>query len=203
MPASEETYRSQPNLHLVFALTSVAMLLSFVWMIAADHLRPWKETQREFHYIEDAKLRVEEKKRADELNQKELAAIDAKLKAASDLADENAKQIRAQEKELGFSFDYIVVCTVTGSTHAGMLVGFAKDGRERRVIGIDASATPAQTKAQVLDIARQAQPLLLAGQLARGLADRVVENEVLDGLKEWQDHFESVHHSSPSATCTK
>ena len=27
------------------------------------------------------------------------------------------------------SFDYIVVCTVTGSTHAGMVVGFAKDGR--------------------------------------------------------------------------
>jgi hypothetical protein len=25
---------------------------------------------------------------------------------------------------LGFAFDYIVVCTVTGSTHAGMLVGF-------------------------------------------------------------------------------
>ena len=42
MPASEETYRSQPRLHLVFALTSVGMMLSIVWMIAADHLRPWK-----------------------------------------------------------------------------------------------------------------------------------------------------------------
>ena len=40
-----------------------------------------------------------------------------------------AEEVRAQEKELGFTFDYIVVCTVTGSTHAGMLVGFAKDGR--------------------------------------------------------------------------
>ena len=37
MPASEETYRSQPTLHLVFALTSIGMMLSFVWMIAADH----------------------------------------------------------------------------------------------------------------------------------------------------------------------
>ena len=49
-----------------------------------------------------------------------------------------AEEVRAQEKELGFAFDYIVVCTVTGSTHAGMLVGFAKDGRARKVIGIDA-----------------------------------------------------------------
>ena len=63
--------------------------------------------------------------------------------------------MRAQETELGFAFDYIIVCTVTGSTHAGMVVGFAKDGRQRKVIGIDASATPAQTKAQVLEIAQQ------------------------------------------------
>src|SRR3954470_21391682 len=39
-----------------------------------------------------------------------------------------AEEVRKQEAELGFKFDYIVVCTVTGSTHAGMLVGFAADG---------------------------------------------------------------------------
>jgi 1-aminocyclopropane-1-carboxylate deaminase len=70
-----------------------------------------------------------------------------------------AEEVRQQEKALGFAFDYIVVCTVTGSTHAGMLVGFSKDGRARRVIGIDASATPKQTKAQVLEIARKWRPL--------------------------------------------
>src|SRR5271167_3056178 len=75
-----------------------------------------------------------------------------------------AEEVRAQERELGFAFDYIVVCTVTGSTHAGMLVGFAKDGRERRVIGIDASATPAQTRAQVLDIARKTAKLVELGK---------------------------------------
>ncbi|MGF6174841.1 1-aminocyclopropane-1-carboxylate deaminase [Ensifer sp. 4252] len=74
-----------------------------------------------------------------------------------------AEEVRAQEEELGFKFDYIVVCTVTGSTHAGMLVGFAKDGRQRRVIGIDASFTPAQTKAQVLDIARRTAELVELG----------------------------------------
>jgi 1-aminocyclopropane-1-carboxylate deaminase len=71
-----------------------------------------------------------------------------------------AEELRAQEKALGFAFDYIVVCTVTGSTHAGMVVGFAKDGRARRVIGIDASATPAQTKAQVLKIAQDTARLV-------------------------------------------
>ncbi|MGE5159461.1 MAG: pyridoxal-phosphate dependent enzyme, partial [Gemmatimonas sp.] len=49
---------------------------------------------------------------------------------------------------------------VTGSTHAGMVVGFAKDGRQRKVIGIDASFTPRQTKAQVLDIAHNTARLV-------------------------------------------
>ena len=71
--------------------------------------------------------------------------------------------MRAQEQALGVRFDYVVVCTVTGSTHAGMMVGFAKDGRADRVIGIDASATPAQTRAQVMDIARNTADLVELG----------------------------------------
>lgn len=45
-------------------------------------------------------------------------------------------------------------------THAGILVGFAEDGRQRNVIGIDASATPAKTKAQVLKIAQYTAELV-------------------------------------------
>ncbi len=75
-----------------------------------------------------------------------------------------AEEVRAQEAELGLRFDYIVVCTVTGSTHAGMVVGFAADGRARRVIGIDASCTPEQTHAQVLGIARNTADLVGLGR---------------------------------------
>jgi 1-aminocyclopropane-1-carboxylate deaminase len=85
-----------------------------------------------------------------------------------------AEEVRAQEKALGYSFDYIIVCTVTGSTHAGMVAGFAKDGRQRNVIGIDASATPAQTKAQVLDIAQKTSALIGGADIT---ADDVVLNE--------------------------
>lgn len=83
-----------------------------------------------------------------------------------------AEEVRAQEAELGFSFDYVVVCTVTGSTHAGMVVGFAKDGRARNVIGIDASCTPEQTRAQVLDIARSTAELV-------GLGRAIEDDEVV------------------------
>ncbi|WP_018099738.1 1-aminocyclopropane-1-carboxylate deaminase [Sinorhizobium meliloti] len=83
-----------------------------------------------------------------------------------------AEEVRVQEKQLGFAFDYIVVCTVTGSTHAGMVVGFAKDARQRNVIGIDASATPARTKAQVLTIARHTAKLVELGT-------EIVEDDVV------------------------
>ena len=54
-------------------------------------------------------------------------------------------------------FDTIVVCSVTGSTQAGMVAGFAalaaSGGRPRRVIGIDASAERAETRNQIARIA--------------------------------------------------
>ncbi|GAB7523327.1 1-aminocyclopropane-1-carboxylate deaminase [Paraburkholderia sp. 2C] len=65
-----------------------------------------------------------------------------------------AEEVRQQEEALGFRFDYVVVCSVTGSTQAGMVVGFAADGRARNVIGIDASATPEKTHAQITRIAK-------------------------------------------------
>lgn len=86
-----------------------------------------------------------------------------------------AEELRTQEAALGFKFDYIVVCSVTGSTQAGMVVGFAADGRERNVIGIDASGTPVKTKAQILDIAQKTAELV---GLSRGITDDdIVLNE--------------------------
>ena len=86
-----------------------------------------------------------------------------------------AEEVRAQEAELGLRFDYVVVCSVTGSTQGGMVVGFAKDGRQRQVIGIDASKTPKQTKAQILDIARKTADLVELGKPIED--DDVVLNE--------------------------
>jgi 1-aminocyclopropane-1-carboxylate deaminase len=71
-----------------------------------------------------------------------------------------AREVEAQERELGVFFDTIVVCSVTGSTQAGMIAGFATQERERRVIGIDGSATPEQTREQVSRIARGTAGLL-------------------------------------------
>jgi 1-aminocyclopropane-1-carboxylate deaminase len=84
-----------------------------------------------------------------------------------------AYEVAEQEKELGVFFDTIIVCTVTGSTHAGMIAGFAAleesaGGRLRRVLGIDASATMDKTRDQVDRIARHTAALI---DLGRDLRD--------------------------------
>ena len=78
-----------------------------------------------------------------------------------------AEEVRQQEAEMGVRFDYIIVCVVTGSTQAGMIVGFAADGRGDRVIGIDASGTPAQTRAQVRRIVDGTAELVELGRAVR------------------------------------
>ncbi|TBW41355.1 1-aminocyclopropane-1-carboxylate deaminase [Siculibacillus lacustris] len=78
-----------------------------------------------------------------------------------------AEEVRDQEAELGFTFDYIIVCVVTGSTQGGMIVGFAADGRADKVIGIDASGTPAQTRAQVRAIVDRTAELVELGRPVR------------------------------------
>lgn len=78
-----------------------------------------------------------------------------------------AYEVQQQEEELGVFFDTIVVCTVTGSTHAGMIAGFAGQDRPRRVIGIDASATLDKTRDQVARIARHTADLIGLGRQLR------------------------------------
>jgi len=78
-----------------------------------------------------------------------------------------AEEVREQEAQLGIRFDYIVVCSVTGSTQAGMIVGFAADGRADRVIGIDASAKPESTREQVKRIAVNTAKLVELGREIR------------------------------------
>ena len=84
-----------------------------------------------------------------------------------------AYEVAQQEQELGVFFDTIIVCSVTGSTQAGMIAGFAGleditgQGRPRRVLGIDASARIEETRAQVEKIARNTAELIGLGRELR------------------------------------
>ncbi len=75
-------------------------------------------------------------------------------------------ELEAQEEELGVFFDTVIVCSVTGSTQGGMVAGTALSGKPRRILGIDASAKPDETREQVTRIARGTAELIGAGTIA-------------------------------------
>jgi 1-aminocyclopropane-1-carboxylate deaminase len=87
-----------------------------------------------------------------------------------------AFEVAEQERERGVFFDTVVVCSVTGSTQAGMVAGFAAledaGGRPRRVLGVDGSAKPAETRAQIARIARSTAAAI---GLERELRDDEIE----------------------------
>jgi cbb3-type cytochrome oxidase cytochrome c subunit len=103
MPATEETYRPQPILHIIFAISSIAMLLATIWMVMADHFRPWKQVQREFQAIEREKLESAKQDKLKEQQQKyeiQLQEIERKIEEAKAGAGTRAAEISQLDKEL-------------------------------------------------------------------------------------------------------
>lgn len=96
-----------------------------------------------------------------------------------------AEEVAVQETELGVGFDYVVVCSVTGGTQAGMIAGFAQSDAPRTVIGIDASAKPEATREQVTRIARATAKLI------------GVEREILDEEIVLDDRFHAGTYGIP------
>jgi cbb3-type cytochrome oxidase cytochrome c subunit len=54
MAATDKNYRDQYTLDIVFAVTSILMLISIVWMFMQDYNREYKDEQRSFRDVEAA-----------------------------------------------------------------------------------------------------------------------------------------------------
>ncbi|WP_116204167.1 1-aminocyclopropane-1-carboxylate deaminase [Amycolatopsis circi] len=80
-------------------------------------------------------------------------------------------ELEEQERELGVFFDTVVVCSVTGGTQAGMIAGAAASGKPRRILGIDASAKPEETREQIGRIAESTAELIEAGPVEEAELD--------------------------------
>jgi 1-aminocyclopropane-1-carboxylate deaminase len=90
-----------------------------------------------------------------------------------------AFEVEDQEKQLNIKFDNVIVCSVTGSTQAGMIAGFAHANRAKSVIGIDASATVEKTWQQIKRIADRTAEMIDLGR-------KLTDDEVVL-LDRWHD----------------
>lgn len=85
-----ETAWSMKALHLIFALSSVALLLSLVWLLWADYDRPWKQYQKQFREIETQRI-VGSLASIESAKAGEIARLDAEM---AKLAQEEAAMER-------------------------------------------------------------------------------------------------------------
>ncbi|HTU20343.1 MAG TPA: c-type cytochrome [Gemmataceae bacterium] len=114
MAATDQTYRSQKILDIVFAVSCILMLLSTLWMFWQDYDRQFKHEQREFRNVEEAmneyqmlaqlpspdqvaeaRKKVVEARKNYEAKHDEKRAKERELTAKHDLADNSYRSIKA------------------------------------------------------------------------------------------------------------
>src|ERR1700733_2865639 len=101
-----------------------------------------------------------------------------------------AQEVQQQERDLGIFFDTIVVCSVTGSTQAGMIAGFAGQDRPRRVLGIGLDLGEAEISLLPgwagdyygIPVRSTLDAIRLTGRLEGMIIDPVYEGKSMAGL---------------------
>src|SRR5262245_25341712 len=99
MAASDATYRKTRTLNILFAVSSVIMLITIIGMFAEDYFRDWKVEQRLFYDVEE-----EMAKREVLANAPRDERVGEIAKRERELSDLKAAQKQAQadfEKSLG------------------------------------------------------------------------------------------------------
>jgi cytochrome c2 len=81
MPATEQTWRNIKILHVVFGVSGLALLLTTVWMLAADHDREAKDLQKQFNIVEARSLEWRKTEQETAKYEEAKQQLEAKLKA--------------------------------------------------------------------------------------------------------------------------
>src|SRR5688500_7418266 len=88
------------KLNLIFALSSIALLLVTGAMVFYDYVRGWKWFQLEFNRLQQERIDTELMARNDAETQKQLAALDKQVKEGQIEIARNREQYVAAQKDL-------------------------------------------------------------------------------------------------------
>ena len=84
-----------PRLNIVFAITSVGLLLAVLLMFADDYTREWRDYQREYRSIQIENASVELEAKRSEIDSTQLTAIEDKISEAELLVEEREEEIES------------------------------------------------------------------------------------------------------------
>src|SRR5262249_20868704 len=95
MAATDQFYRKQKTLHVVFGVTCLLMFLSIIWMLVQDYNREFKTVQRTFRDVEET---VSERLMLDKLPEAERveAAKQDVFRTRNELGDARASLVTSR-----------------------------------------------------------------------------------------------------------
>ena len=99
MPATDQFFRKLSTMHFVFAISSLAMFGTTIWMMAADHSDEWRGHQTEFEKLEAEKNRADQKAKKTELAGSP-EEFEKKVQALQQERDRKTEELETQTKEL-------------------------------------------------------------------------------------------------------
>mgnify|MGYP001264227861 CR=1 FL=1 len=89
-----------PTLNFWFAISSILLMITSVWMVWFDYDRSWKNVQRDFQRIERDRLEYEKAQAQEEIQKEEFAKLEATLeKAEADVVAQQAA-VESSKQEL-------------------------------------------------------------------------------------------------------
>src|SRR5579871_6689238 len=98
MAATDQTYRNQRTLDIVFAVSCILMLLGTLWMFWQDYSREFKTVQRDFRDVEEAMN--EQQMLAQLPSREDIDSRRKKIAEAKDNYDKEHDKLRSKEREL-------------------------------------------------------------------------------------------------------
>ncbi len=96
----DEYLRNMKPQNLLFAVSSVLLLLVTVWMVLDDYTRDWKGYQKEFVRIEANRARAELQMAQENLDQQQLETLQQELEQARSGLEDKADQLQEAEVKL-------------------------------------------------------------------------------------------------------
>ncbi len=101
MPVPTETLYNTRKVSLWFAISSVALLASLIWLIKTDYARPWREIQNEYTELQAELARLELMTFETESSQNRLEAAKARVAAEKEALASQQKQVETLLVQMG------------------------------------------------------------------------------------------------------
>lgn len=96
----DEYLRKIPGLNLLFAASSIGLLVVTVWMVYEDYARGWKGYQQAFMHLDAEKTRAALKAAQDAIDRETLAKLEQELARAEAAVAQHAKDLKEAEARL-------------------------------------------------------------------------------------------------------